>query len=190
MAYAQTRVSGYIGGHCLTAARKNAARRASSGPKSTANLRFIYFWCFSPKGGTMVMLKISAFLVAYALVICQMYCSQAAPARPALESMSERVTLTDYEARRLLNAIVKEFVQMTAEELEQQQQAAEGNSMARPLTKRCSNLSTCVLGKLSQELHKLQTFPRTNVGAGTPGKKRSAPDGERYASYGETFDAV
>lgn len=31
--------------------------------------------------GTMVMLKISAFLVAYALVICQMYCSQAAPAR-------------------------------------------------------------------------------------------------------------
>ncbi|XP_037111156.1 calcitonin-1-like isoform X1 [Syngnathus acus] len=139
----------------------------------------------------MVMLKISAFLITYALVVCQMYCSQAAPARPALESMSERVTLTDYEARRLLNAIVKEFVQMTAEELEQQQQqAAEGNSMARPLTKRCSNLSTCVLGKLSQELHKLQTFPRTNVGAGTPGKKRGAPDGERYASYGETFDAV
>ena len=45
--------------------------------------------------------------------------------RPGLESMSDRVTLTDYEARRLLNAIVKEFVQMTAEELEQQ--ASEGN---------------------------------------------------------------
>ncbi|XP_054476599.1 calcitonin-1-like [Anoplopoma fimbria] len=133
----------------------------------------------------MVMLKISAFLVAYALVICQMYCSQAAPARPVLESMSDRVTLTDYEARRLLNAIVKEFVQMTAEEMEQQ--ATEGN---RPLTKRCSNLSTCVLGKLSQELHKLQTFPRTNVGAGTPGKKRSAPESDSYASYGETFDSI
>ncbi|XP_054863065.1 calcitonin-1-like isoform X2 [Amphiprion ocellaris] len=138
--------------------------------------------------GTMVMLKISAFLVAYALVICQMYCSQAAPARPGLESMSDRVTLTDYEARRLLNAIVKEFVQMTAEELEQQ--ATEGNSMDRPLTKRCSNLSTCVLGKLSQELHKLQTFPRTNVGAGTPGKKRSAPESDSYAIYGETFDSI
>ncbi|KAM6937052.1 calcitonin-1-like isoform 1-T1 [Xenentodon cancila] len=137
----------------------------------------------------MVMLKISAFLVAYALVICQMYCSQAAPARPGLESMSDRVTLTDYEARRLLNAIVKEFVQMTAEELEQQ--ATEGNSsMDRPLTKRCSNLSTCVLGKLSQELHKLQTFPRTNVGAGTPGKKRSVPDSDSYASYSETFDSI
>ncbi|XP_054633039.1 calcitonin-1-like isoform X1 [Dunckerocampus dactyliophorus] len=134
----------------------------------------------------MVMLKISAFLVAYALVICQMYCSQAAPARPGLESMSDRVRLTDYEARRLLNAIVKEFVQMTAEE----QQATEGNSMDRPLTKRCSNLSTCVLGKLSQELHKLQTFPRTNVGAGTPGKKRRAPESERYASYGETFESI
>nr|XP_020449134.1 calcitonin gene-related peptide 2 isoform X3 [Monopterus albus]XP_020449135.1 calcitonin gene-related peptide 2 isoform X3 [Monopterus albus]XP_020449136.1 calcitonin gene-related peptide 2 isoform X3 [Monopterus albus]XP_020449137.1 calcitonin gene-related peptide 2 isoform X3 [Monopterus albus] len=138
--------------------------------------------------GTMVMLKISAFLVAYALVICQMYCSQAAPARPGLESMSDRVTLTDYEARRLLNAIVKEFVQMTAEELEQQE--TEGNSMDRPLTKRCSNLSTCVLGKLSQELHKLQTFPRTNVGAGTPGKKRSVPESDSYASYSETFDSI
>nr|P01265.1 RecName: Full=Calcitonin-3 [Oncorhynchus kisutch]prf//720804B calcitonin 3 [Oncorhynchus sp.] len=32
----------------------------------------------------------------------------------------------------------------------------------------CSNLSTCMLGKLSQDLHKLQTFPRTNTGAGVP----------------------
>uniref|UniRef100_A0A3Q2D1L2 Calcitonin peptide-like domain-containing protein n=1 Tax=Cyprinodon variegatus TaxID=28743 RepID=A0A3Q2D1L2_CYPVA len=64
------------------------------------------------------------------------------------------------------------------------------NSMDRPLTKRCSNLSTCVLGKLSQELHKLQTFPRTNVGAGTPGKKRSAPERDSYAGYGESFDGV
>lgn len=63
-------------------------------------------------------------------------------------------------------------------------------SMDRPLTKRCSNLSTCVLGKLSQELHKLQTFPRTNVGAGTPGKKRGAAEGASYASYGQTFDAI
>ncbi|MBN3322468.1 CALC1 protein, partial [Atractosteus spatula] len=119
----------------------------------------------------MVMLKISAFLVTYALVICQMYSSQAAPARPGLESMTDRVTLSDYEARRLLNALVKEFVQMTAEELEQQ--VNDGNSLDRPISKRCSNLSTCVLGKLSQELHKLQTFPRTDVGASTPGKKRS-----------------
>uniref|UniRef100_A0A8C9WJG6 Calcitonin peptide-like domain-containing protein n=1 Tax=Scleropages formosus TaxID=113540 RepID=A0A8C9WJG6_SCLFO len=58
----------------------------------------------------------------------------------------------------------------------------------RPMAKRCSNLSTCVLGKLSQELHKLQTYPRTDVGAGTPGKKRSLPEGGHPASYWETLD--
>ncbi|XP_074698069.1 calcitonin isoform X1 [Strix aluco] len=105
--------------------------------------------------------------------------------RPGLESITDRVMLSDYEARRLLNALVKEFIQMTAEELEQ---ASEGNSLDRPISKRCASLSTCVLGKLSQELHKLQTYPRTDVGAGTPGKKRnvlSDLEHERYANYGE-----
>ncbi|XP_062327147.1 calcitonin/calcitonin-related polypeptide, alpha isoform X1 [Osmerus eperlanus] len=135
----------------------------------------------------MVILRLSALLLAYTLVMCQMYSSHAAPARTGLETMSERVTLTDYEARRLLNAIVKEFVQMTSEELDQQVNTDE-NSLDRPMSKRCSNLSTCVLGKLSQELHKLQTYPHTNVGAGTPGKKRSLP--EHYASYGDSFDRI
>lgn len=61
-------------------------------------------------------------------------------------------------------------------------------SLDRPISKRCASLSTCVLGKLSQELHKLQTYPRTDVGAGTPGKKRnvlSDLEHERYANYGE-----
>ncbi|MGH0121247.1 UNVERIFIED_CONTAM: hypothetical protein FKN15_025954 [Acipenser sinensis] len=138
----------------------------------------------------MVLLKISAFLVAYALVVCQMYSSHAAPARTGLESMTDRVTLSDYEARRLLNALVKEFVQMTTEELEQQ--VTDENSLDRTISKRCSNLSTCVLGKLSQELHKLQSYPRTDVGAGTPGKKRNivnALENERYANYEETFQS-
>ncbi|XP_077084610.1 calcitonin/calcitonin-related polypeptide, alpha isoform X1 [Siphateles boraxobius] len=138
--------------------------------------------------GTMVMLKISAFLVAYALIICQMYSSNAAPARPELESSPDRTTLTDYEARRLLHAIVKEFMQMTAEDMEQQ--ATEENSLGRAVSKRCSSLSTCVLGKLSQELHKLQTYPRTNVGAGTPGKKRSLEESDVLAGYGEVLNRV
>ena len=41
--------------------------------------------------------------------------------RPALEPSQDEATLTDYEARRLLNAIIKEFVQMTAEDLDQQE---------------------------------------------------------------------
>ncbi|XP_020320350.1 calcitonin-1-like isoform X1 [Oncorhynchus kisutch] len=142
--------------------------------------------CFT--AGTMVMMKLSALLIACFLVICQMYSSHAAPARTGLESITDQVTLTDYEARRLLNAIVKEFVKMTSEELEQQ--ANEGNSLDRPMSKRCSNLSTCVLGKLSQELHKLQTYPRTNTGSGTPGKKRSLPESNRYASYGDSYDGI
>ncbi|XP_027883298.1 calcitonin gene-related peptide isoform X2 [Xiphophorus couchianus] len=124
--------------------------------------------------GTMVMLKISAFLVAYALVICQMYCSQAAPARPGLESMSERVTLTDYEARRLLNAIVKEFVQMTAEEMEQQ--ATEGNSSVTT-QKRACNTATCVTHRLADFLSRSggignSNFVPTNVGAKAFGRRR------------------
>lgn len=62
------------------------------------------------------------------------------------------------------------------------------NSLDRPMSKRCTNLSTCVLGKLSQDIHKLQTYPRTDVGAGTPGKKRSLP--EHYANYGDSFNWI
>uniref|UniRef100_A0A4W4GZM4 Calcitonin peptide-like domain-containing protein n=1 Tax=Electrophorus electricus TaxID=8005 RepID=A0A4W4GZM4_ELEEL len=134
------------------------------------------------------VLKISALLVTYALFVCQMYCTNAAPARPAVESSQDDATLTDYEARRLLNAIIKEFVQMTTEDLDQAE--TEENSLGRPVSKRCSNLSTCVLGKLSQELHKLQTYPRTNVGAGTPGKKRRAQAAEVPPAYGEAIDRV
>ncbi|KAI2644067.1 Calcitonin-1 [Labeo rohita] len=129
---------------------------------------------------------ISAFLVAYAAVVCQMYSSNAAPARPASESLTDRLALMDYEARRLLSAIVKNVVQMTAEDLEP---TSDDSSQGRFLSKRCSNLSTCVLGKLSQELHKLQTFPQTDVGAGTPGKKRSLLEGNQFTSYEETVTA-
>ncbi|XP_065154179.1 calcitonin-1-like isoform X1 [Paramisgurnus dabryanus] len=135
----------------------------------------------------MVMLKVSSFLVVYAIVVCQMYSSHAAPARPATESLTDRLALMDYEARRLLSAIVKNVVQTTVEDLEP---SNDENSQGRFLSKRCSNLSTCVLGKLSQELHKLQTFPQTDVGAGTPGKKRSLLEGNQFTSYEETFNSI
>lgn len=54
------------------------------------------------------------------------------------------------------------------------------------MSKRCTGLSTCVLGKLSQDIHKLQTFPFTDVGAGTPGKKRSVA--EPFENYGNSYD--
>ncbi|XP_014025574.1 calcitonin gene-related peptide isoform X3 [Salmo salar] len=121
----------------------------------------------------MVMLKISAFLVAYALVICQMYSSQAAPARTGIESMTDQVALTDYEARRLLNAIVKEFVQMTTEELEQQ--VNEGNSITAQ--KRACNTATCVTHRLADFLSRSggmgnSNFVPTNVGSKAFGRRR------------------
>ncbi|KAF7245350.1 Calcitonin [Varanus komodoensis] len=79
--------------------------------------------------------------------------------------------------------MLNEYLQLAAEDREQ---ASEGKSLDRPISKRCANLSTCVLGKLSQELHKLHTYPRTDVGAGTPGKKRNVLNdlgNERYANY-------
>ncbi|XP_040183793.1 calcitonin gene-related peptide 2 isoform X1 [Rana temporaria] len=135
----------------------------------------------------MVLLKVSSLVAVLGLVVSQMSCTQAAPVRPGLDSLTDRVTLSDYEARRLLNALVKEFVQMTAEEMEQ---GGDGNNLDnRPVSKRCLGLSTCVTGKLSQDFHKYQ-YPRTNVGAGTPGKKRSvlgaAMDNEHY--YGDQLD--
>ncbi|XP_036400223.1 calcitonin gene-related peptide-like isoform X3 [Megalops cyprinoides] len=121
----------------------------------------------------MVMLKISALLVAYALVICQMYSSHATPLRPALDSMTDRVTLTDYEARRLLNAIVKEFVQMTAEEMEQQ--GNDGNSITAQ--KRACNTATCVTHRLADFLSRSggmgsSNFVPTNVGSKAFGRRR------------------
>ncbi|KAI3377935.1 hypothetical protein L3Q82_009065 [Scortum barcoo] len=134
-----------------------------------------------PQG--MIMLKLWSLLLAYALIICQMYVSQAAPSRSSKESMSDGIALSNDDAQRLLRAI-KDFMQISSDE--QDQQTADGNSMDRPISKRCTGLSTCVLGKLSQDIHKLQTYPRTDVGAGTPGKKRSLS--EHYENYGNSYN--
>ncbi|XP_075966350.1 calcitonin/calcitonin-related polypeptide, alpha [Anarhichas minor] len=129
----------------------------------------------------MTMLKLWNLLLAYVLISCQIYVSQAAPS--SKESMSDGVTLSNDDAQSLLRAI-KEFMQITSDE--QDHQTADGNSLDRPISKRCTGLSTCVLGKLSQDIHKLQTYPRTDVGAQTPGKKRSLS--EQYENYGNSYN--
>ncbi|XP_069713747.1 calcitonin gene-related peptide 2 isoform X3 [Phaenicophaeus curvirostris] len=120
----------------------------------------------------MVMLKISSFLAVYALVMCQMDSFQAAPVRPGLESITDRVMLSDYEARRLLNALVKEFIQMTAEEVEE---ASEGNSVTAQ--KRACNTATCVTHRLADFLSRSggvgkNNFVPTNVGSKAFGRRR------------------
>lgn len=45
-------------------------------------------------------------------------------------------------------------------------------SLDSPRSKRCGNLSTCMLGTYTQDLNKFHTFPQTAIGVGAPGKKR------------------
>ncbi|KAM7424205.1 hypothetical protein PAMA_000512 [Pampus argenteus] len=130
----------------------------------------------------MIMLKLWTLFLAYALIICQMYISQAAPSR-SKDALMDEITLSNDDAQRLLRAF-KELVQMTSDE--QEHQTADGNNPDKPMSKRCTGLSTCVLGKLSQDIHKLQTYPRTNVGAGTPGKKRSLS--EQLENYSNSYN--
>ncbi|XP_053544915.1 calcitonin gene-related peptide 2 isoform X2 [Bombina bombina] len=122
----------------------------------------------------MVVLKISSLLAVFALVACQMHSSQAVPVRPGLDSITDRAAVSDYEARRLLNALVKEFVQMTAEELEQEN---EGNSSSVTAQKRGCNTATCVTHRLADFLSRSggmgkNNFVPTNVGSKAFGRRR------------------
>ncbi|XP_072475652.1 calcitonin gene-related peptide 2 isoform X2 [Notamacropus eugenii] len=121
----------------------------------------------------MILLKPSSFLTFFALVVCQMDSLQAAPFRPGFESvMPDHVTLSDDEARHLLNALVKEFVQMKADELDQ---VTEDNSVTAQ--KRGCNTATCVTHRLADFLSRSggvakSNFVPTNVGAKAFGRRR------------------
>ncbi|XP_040183795.1 calcitonin gene-related peptide 2 isoform X2 [Rana temporaria] len=120
----------------------------------------------------MVLLKVSSLVAVLGLVVSQMSCTQAAPVRPGLDSLTDRVTLSDYEARRLLNALVKEFVQMTAEEMEQ---GGDGNNVTTQ--KRACNTATCVTHRLADFLSRSggmakNNFVPTNVGSKAFGRRR------------------
>ncbi|XP_051545355.1 calcitonin gene-related peptide-like isoform X2 [Myxocyprinus asiaticus] len=132
--------------------------------------------------GTMFMLKISAFLVAYAVVVCQMCKSDAAPVRAGSESLTDRLALMDYETQRLLSAIVKNVVQMTAEELEP---TNDENSITAQ--KRACNTATCVTHRLADFLSRSggianSNFIPTNVGAKAFGRRRRKPQIESEAN--------
>ncbi|XP_017737098.1 PREDICTED: calcitonin isoform X1 [Rhinopithecus bieti] len=119
--------------------------------------------------------KFSPFLALSILVLLQAGSLHAAPFRSALESSPDPTTLSEEEARLLLAALVQDYVQMKASELEQEQeqeQETEGSSLDSPRSKRCGNLSTCMLGTYTQDFNKFHTFPQTAIGVGAPGKKR------------------
>ncbi|XP_037067204.1 calcitonin isoform X1 [Peromyscus leucopus] len=120
----------------------------------------------------MGFLKFSPFLVVSILLLYQAGSLHAVPFRSTLESSPGLATLSEEEAR-LLAALVQDYVQMKARELEQEEeQETEGSSLDSSRSKRCGNLSTCMLSTYTQDLNKFHTFPQTAIGVGAPGKKR------------------
>ncbi|XP_031604603.1 calcitonin/calcitonin-related polypeptide, alpha isoform X2 [Oreochromis aureus] len=121
----------------------------------------------------MIMFKLWTLFLAYALIICQVYVSEAAPTRTSKESMSDGVTLSNDDAQRLLRAM-KEFMQITSEE--QAQQTADGNNNATA-QKRACNTATCVTHRLADYLSRsgglgYSNFVPTNVGAQAFGRRK------------------
>ncbi|XP_057186393.1 calcitonin gene-related peptide-like isoform X2 [Triplophysa rosa] len=121
----------------------------------------------------MFLLKISSVLVAYAVIVCQMSSSQAAPVRGAPDSLTDRLALTDFETRRLLSAIIKSVVQMTAEEPE----PVEEDNGSVTAHKRACNTATCVTHRLADFLSRSggvgnSNFIPTNVGSKAFGRRR------------------
>ncbi|XP_048216688.1 calcitonin-like [Perognathus longimembris pacificus] len=117
--------------------------------------------------------KFSLFLALSILLLYQAGSLHAVPFRSTLESSPDLATLSEGDLRLLLAELVQDYVQMKARELElEQKQEAEDSSVDSSRSKRCGNLSTCMLGTYTQDLNKFHTFPQTAIGVGAPGKKR------------------
>ncbi|XP_004369730.1 calcitonin gene-related peptide 2 [Trichechus manatus latirostris] len=116
--------------------------------------------------------KFSPFLALSILVLWQAGNLQAAPFRSALENSPDPATLNEEEARLLLAALVKDFVQMKASELEQE---TEDSSVTAQ--KRACNTATCVTHRLAGWLSRSggmvkSNFVPTDVGSKAFGRRR------------------
>ncbi|KAM6172440.1 calcitonin gene-related peptide 2-like [Erethizon dorsatum] len=126
----------------------------------------------------MAFRKFSPFLAFSILVLCQAGSLQAAPFRPDLESSPDLATLSEEEARLLLAALLQDYVQMKASELEQEQeQALETEGSSTIAQKRACNTATCVTHRLAGLLSRSggvvkDNFMPTNVGSKAFGRRR------------------
>ncbi|KAM9660410.1 calcitonin gene-related peptide 2-like isoform 2-T2 [Trichechus inunguis] len=118
--------------------------------------------------------KSSPFLALSFLVLYQVGSLQAAPFRSAIESSPDLTALSEEEARLLLAALVKDFVQMKASELEQEQETEDSSVTAQ---KRACNTATCVTQRLAGLLSRSggmvkSNFVPTDVGSKAFGRRR------------------
>ncbi|EHB12899.1 Calcitonin gene-related peptide 2 [Heterocephalus glaber] len=118
--------------------------------------------------------KFSRILAFSILVLCQAGSLRAASSRQDLESSPVLVALGEEEARLLLAALVQDYLQMKASELEQEQET-EGSSVTAQ--KRACNTATCVTQRLAGLLSRSggvvkDNFVPTNVGSKAFGRRR------------------
>ncbi|KAG7265729.1 hypothetical protein CRUP_005244 [Coryphaenoides rupestris] len=121
----------------------------------------------------MVILKLSAVLLAYALLSIQKPLLHAAPPRAASETESDRASLFKHSTQKLLDAIVQEFMHTTS--AEQAAHATKGNSVTAE--KRACNTATCVTHRLADFLSRSggtgnRNFVPTDVGAQAFGRRK------------------
>ncbi|XP_027624463.1 calcitonin gene-related peptide 2 isoform X2 [Tupaia chinensis] len=120
--------------------------------------------------------KFSPLLALSILVLFHAGSLQAAPFRSALESSPDLSTLSEEEARLLLAALVQDYMQMKASELElEQEQEPEGSSVTAQ--KRSCNTATCVTHRLAGLLSRSggvvkSNFVPTDVGSNAFGRRR------------------
>uniref|UniRef100_A0A8C7WQE4 Calcitonin/calcitonin-related polypeptide, alpha n=1 Tax=Oryzias sinensis TaxID=183150 RepID=A0A8C7WQE4_9TELE len=121
----------------------------------------------------MTMLKFWTLLLANALLLCQMYISEAAPSRTSKEFVTDGVPQLNNEAETLLRAI-KDYIEMTSEEAAKEEAEEESTATAQ---KRACNTATCVTHRLADFLSRSgglghSNFVPTNVGAQAFGRKK------------------
>ncbi|XP_051005590.1 calcitonin gene-related peptide 1 isoform X2 [Acomys russatus] len=123
----------------------------------------------------MGFLRFSPLLALSILLLYQACSLHAVPFRSTLASSPGMATLSEEEAR-LLAALVQDYVQMKARELEQEEeQEAEGSSITAQ--KRSCNTATCVTHRLAGLLSRSggvvkDNFVPTNVGSEAFGRRR------------------
>ncbi|XP_055483508.1 calcitonin gene-related peptide 1 isoform X2 [Psammomys obesus] len=123
----------------------------------------------------MGFLKFSPLLAISILLLYQACSLHAVPFRSTLESSPGAATLSEEEAH-LLAALLQDYMQMKARELEQEEeQEAEGSSITTQ--KRSCNTATCVTHRLAGLLSRSggvvkENFVPTNVGSEAFGRRR------------------
>ncbi|XP_047374233.1 calcitonin gene-related peptide 2-like isoform X2 [Sciurus carolinensis] len=118
--------------------------------------------------------KFFPILALSILVLYQTGILHAVPFSSALENSPDLTTLSEEEARLLLAALVQDYLQMKASELQRKQETEDSSVTAQ---KRACNTATCVTHRLAGLLSRSggvvkDNFVPTDVGSKAFGRRR------------------